>query len=269
MEKLIKNNIFYIHHMRTTTNQPVHFALHQHNHPEIYFFISGECEFIFEGSSYTLSPYDAIIVPPNTIHQTLPTRYVPYIRYTLYPYPDFYKQYNWNSEADTFKKISAQNAKIPGSIIKNTDIVNILHKFSKYSNDYKNTDQLILNHLFYEIMYILNSITDYESCDKKNMIVQDVIEYINENYIFISNIDEISAALNYSKSYLSALFKKNVGITVHDYIVQKRLANTELLYRNGENLTAACLKSGFPSYNNFAHAYKQLHKKSPKSGIKK
>lgn len=118
-------------------------------------------------------------------------------------------------------------------------------------------------------MYILNFITDYESYNTKNLVVQDIIGYINENFKFIQNIDEIANALNYSKSHIYAMFKKNTGITIHDYIIQKRLAHTELLYQKGENLTSACISSGFPSYNNFAYTYKQLYKKSPKAGLKK
>ena len=267
-DRSASNSFFYIHHKTTNINAPVDFILHQHLYPEVYFFISGDVQFVYEGSMYKLFPYDIMIVPPNTMHQPIPNLYGEYTRYVLHPLPDFYNSFDSSNSLDIFKRTSAKNAKISGSIIKNTDILNILHKIEKYSDDLKDLNKPVITHLFYEIIYILNSITDHESYTTKNIIVQSIVEYINENYQSIKSIDEISQKLNYSTSYISALFKKNTGTTIHDYIIKKRLANTEFLFRNGETLTSACMNSGFPSYNNFAYTYKKINKKSPKNGLK-
>lgn len=263
-EQISENNLIFIRHATTSVNKPKDFILHQHTHPEIYIFISGNASFIYEGSTYTLSPYDVMLVPPNTLHRPIPQMYSSYTRYILYPHPDFFDTLNCHELSDFFTNISASSAKIPGEKIKETDIVNILYKILKYSNDLKNINKPIVNYLFYEICYILRSIPRQKSYDTQNMIVQSIIGYINENYKYIENLSEISDSLNYSVSHICMLFKKSVGMTIHDYIISKRLNNVDLLYRNGETFTSACIKSGFSSYNNFAYAYKKKYKKSPK-----
>ena len=261
------NNLLYIHHKKTSVNGPSDFILHQHSHPEIYFFISGKASFIYEGSRYLLNPYDVMIVPPYTLHQPVPEYYSSYSRYVFYPYPDFYKKMDCYNISSLFSKVDASTAKISGNIIKDTDAKNILYKLALYSNNFQDINQTIINCLFYELLYTLYSITNFETFNSKNTVIQAIIGYINENFKYITNITEIAAALGYSPSYISTLFKKHIGITIHDYITSKRLANVDILYKKGENLTSACMNSGFSSYNNFAYVYKKKYNKPPKLGF--
>lgn len=267
-EQHSENNLFFIRHATTSVNKPYNFILHQHTHPEIYIFVSGSASFIYEGSTYTLSPYDIMLVPPNTLHRPIPQTYSTYTRYILHPYLDFYSELDCKSFSDFFVNIDTSSAKIPAEKVKETDIINILHKILKYSNDLQNINKPIITYLFYEICYILSTIPRQKSYTAKNTVVQDIIGYINENYKYIENISEISEALNYSVSHICMLFKKNEGITIHDYIISKRLSNVDSLYRKGETLTSACMNSGFSSYNNFAYTYKKKYKKSPKENYK-
>lgn len=267
-EQRSENDLIFIRHATTSVNKPHDFILHQHTHPEIYIFISGAAQFIYEGNTYSLSPYDIMLVPPNTLHHPVPQTYSSYTRYILYPYSKFYDTLNCHEFSDFFSSINASSAKIPGEKVKETDIINILYKILKYSNDLQNLDKPIINYLFYEICYILCSIPRKKSYDTQNTIVQGIIGYINENYKYIENLSEISDALNYSLSHLCMLFKKSVGITIHDYIISKRLNNVDYLYKKGETLTSACMNSGFSSYNSFAYTYKKKYNKSPKSNYK-
>lgn len=266
-QQLAENDSIYIRHAMSSENKPRDFILHQHTYPEIYIFVSGECSFIYEGNTYDLTPYDIIIVPPNTLHQPIPKINSAYTRYILHPFPSFFTSIGCEFK-EFFLNITATTAKISCEKIKETDIVNILYKIFKYSNDLKNINKPIISYLFYEICYILSSIPRQISSTSKNALVQDIINYINENYKYIEALSEISHVLNYSVSHLCMIFKKNVGITIHDYILSKRLNNVEALYKSGETLTSASIHSGFSSYNSFSYAYKKKYKKSPKQSYR-
>ena len=44
------------------------FALHSHEHPEVYFGIEGEGDVMIDGTPYRLSPGIAIFIPSNAVH---------------------------------------------------------------------------------------------------------------------------------------------------------------------------------------------------------
>ena len=58
-----------------------------------------------------------------------------------------------------------------------------------------------------------------------------------------------------SKSHLCHLFKEQTGLTVNQYIKQKRLIKVKELRAEGRNFLDASLKAGFGSYSSFYKAY--------------
>lgn len=259
---------FYIHHKTTSINTKKNFTLHHHPCPEIHFFVSGKASFVYEGVTYLLSPYDIMLIPPNTLHQPIPEINIPFTRYVFNIFPSFFDKMNCPEYEKMFQIYSSTNAKIPGEVVKKTNIINILDRLMQYSDDLKNTNQPIIYNILYELLYVIDSITTQRTFNEENTVVQGIIGYINENYRYLCNLDEISKALHYSKSHMSMLFRKNVGMTIHEYIILKRLNQVEKLYKKGKSLSAACVEAGFSSYNNFSYAYKLKYGVSPKEGFK-
>ena len=232
------------------------------NNPHIYIYINGQLPLLFnEFLPQKLEMYDTFIIPHSISHEIIGSMSSPSTIYSLQPYEKFYEKFN---DID-YTRLFAEKLKISGKKIQNTDIPNILRKFQKYSYNFQKLQLPIFTYLFYEIMYLLNSIVFSEDSSlSHDEITMNILAYIDDNFKHLDGLDEISSHLNFSTSYLSARFKKNTGITILDYIIKKRLANAIELYKKGSNLTNAALLSGFSSYDSFAYTYKKIYKVSPK-----
>ena len=80
-----------------------------------------------------------------------------------------------------------------------------------------------------------------------------------ENYTENLSVESIAKRLYISSSTLSHKFKKELRISVYQYITKKRLSAAHDLIRGGETLTNAALKSGFNDYSCFYRLYKKYY----------
>lgn len=117
------------------------------------------------------------------------------------------------------------------------------------------------------ILYILDhtdkNISRKYSRDNERM--RDIIEYINQN---ISSpeltINSIASNFYINKGYLSALFKKNMGITLVAYIRKIRLSNASMMLAStNKKIIEVCELSGFNSISSFLREFKKEYGISP------
>jgi AraC-like DNA-binding protein len=76
-------------------------------------------------------------------------------------------------------------------------------------------------------------------------------------------VSTIAACVKRDRAYLSRLFKRRTGVTVHRFLVLQRLHQAELLIRRGEKIEAAALLVGFRSRRAFYRAFKSSHGVTP------
>lgn len=108
---------------------------------------------------------------------------------------------------------------------------------------------------------------------EKNTLVQPPSEhrrllgralaYIEQNYTESIDVAAVAGALYVSRSTLSHVFAKELGVSVHHYITDKRLLKAHLLLLSGASAGEACAASGFGEYSSFFRLYKKRYGKTP------
>src|SRR5699024_3934974 len=90
--------------------------------------------------------------------------------------------------------------------------------------------------------------------------IEDAIEYINKNY-FDYNLDSrtISNAIGVSPNNLTVLFKKTLGMSLHNYVLNIKIEKAKKkLLSEKVNITEAALSSGFQSIHSFSKIFKKI-----------
>ena len=75
--------------------------------------------------------------------------------------------------------------------------------------------------------------------------------------------EKIAEALNSSVSSLAHTFKKDMNISVHQYILKKRLIKARQKIMGGEPVIKAALDCGFNDYSGFYKQYKKMFNEPP------
>ena len=87
--------------------------------------------------------------------------------------------------------------------------------------------------------------------------VQQMLDFIQENYASHVTLDLLGARLGRRSSYLGALFRSHVGMTVHQHVIRLRLEHAAAEVRAGVKIEAVALAVGYRSKKNFFYQFKR------------
>lgn len=96
-------------------------------------------------------------------------------------------------------------------------------------------------------------------------LVQKTINYIHQNYSTISSIEEIASKLFVSYSHLRNVFKKELGVTIYDFLLSVRMEEAKkLLTTSKMNLSQIAYKVGYSDYDYFKTVFAKYNGVTPR-----
>ena len=116
---------------------------------------------------------------------------------------------------------------------------------------------------------ILAHIPLVEANKTKKMFINEILDYINDNFKNDLTLESVAKHFSYSKYYLSRLFNKFIGFHFEEYINGIRAENVITLIKYKKySVTNAIMDSGFSSIPTFYRYFKQKYGCSIKHYVK-
>lgn len=99
-----------------------------------------------------------------------------------------------------------------------------------------------------------------------NDLVCDILKYLDDNINRNVSISELSNKFYFNRYYIMKLFKKEIGITINNYINKVRIYNSmkEIKDTNASFMKIA-LNNGFNSLEYFSETFKNIVGVSPRT----
>ena len=99
--------------------------------------------------------------------------------------------------------------------------------------------------------------------------LQQVTEYINEHLAQDLKLNEIAVIAQLSPYHFSRLFKESMGVTLHQYILQRRIEKAKyLLQYNQFSISEVAAKVGFFDQSHLTRYFRQIVGVTPKQFLK-
>lgn len=232
----------------------------------IFLFVrSGDGSIVLREKSYPLAAGVLCFIGKNKYHYTFPKNSKQYVRSKLL------------LDSSSLSKITqVLNASLNFADIFNEDSItisilsgeefdsvsDIFYKLYSVSRDSKYIDAETYSAAF-RLMIILAKNVTTETQQNLDAL-QRVIGYINRHISEELSIDQISEACYISKYYLCRIFKKRVGLTIMEYILQTRISMAkELLEKQKTSITQISIACGFSSPSYFSRSFKEAMGISP------
>lgn len=258
------NSEFKLFHL---TDQETHeIEYHYHDFDKITIFIKGTVNYMVEGKSYELKPYDIVLVKHNDIHRLTVDSSTVYERIIVYISPGFMNAYKTDSYDLSFcfqraAKEQSNVLRIPS--LEKSSLFRAILRLEKSFLDDGYAAELYRQVLFLEFMIHLNraaaknhlEFIDTDNCNAK--IIQ-ILQYINEHLDGNLTIDALAGHFYISKYHMMRQFRQETGYTIGNYITQKRLLLAKELILSGVPSTQACFDCGYHDYSTFSRAYRGL-----------
>jgi AraC family transcriptional regulator len=110
------------------------------------------------------------------------------------------------------------------------------------------------------------TVPDLPSGGLQKRRLRRVLAYIDDRLSQDLTLTELAGVAGVSLSHLKLLFKRSVGVSVHRYVVQRRVQRaTELLTHTKEPLAEVALQAGFANQSHMARWVRQSLGVTPKT----
>ena len=262
-EGYLKENYRYFH-LRDTAGDERDF--HFHEFDKAVLLLSGHVDYVVEGESYALKPWNVLLVKHHTIHKALIDKSVPYERIIIYLDRKFFDLgLPGSGLPDSFDAAdrSGRRLLVPGEE-QRQELENTLRSFERAAGDEGFGAQTMRDTLIMQILILIGrmsaAVGPQTQYDPK---IQRALSYINEHLAEELSVERLAEQVFLSKYYFMRLFKSQTGSTVHAYVRQKRLMSAARLIREGIPAAKAAADCGFADYSAFHRAFRESFGISP------
>lgn len=97
-----------------------------------------------------------------------------------------------------------------------------------------------------------------------NKLICDILDYIDININKEISIEELSNLFFFDRYYIMKLFKKELNITIINYIKSMRVYNSLKDYKYNNQIIRIALNNGFNSLEYYSETFKEIVKISPR-----
>lgn len=252
--------------------------LHYHNFYEIIYVMEGEFSSLVENVTYNLKKGDFLLIDRNAMHKY---HYVEHKherskRIILWISNEMLNQLS-NSVLDLSQCFSRHCACAYHFPIYYEEMLrNMLIKlaltdapFMEHINGKELMDRAHLT-MFFVYLNELCSRKDYYFRQEEMVLhplVKTVSEYIGKHIQEPISVDDLASYVNMSKYHFLRKFKELTGMTVHSFIINKKLIVACEEIKKDCPITEVYLKAGFADYSSFFRNFKNAYGISP-SGFK-
>jgi len=259
--------IFYYHDLELA-----HVSPHKHSHYEFYFFLEGELSYEVDEKQYHLKTGDYLLIPPDILHRPhIEKKDIPYRRIVLWISKEYFHtlcglsadfSYGFHQAMSEqqyhFRHDFIVSQEIQGKLIDLIEEIRSDHPFHELHCNLK---------IAYFLAYINRIIFEQKNLTLTTVetpLYLRVCDFIHGNLTEQLSLQKLSEEFYVSKYHISHTFKDNMGISLHQYILKKRLQAIKAGILTGMPLAKLAEDYGFTDYTSFFRAFKKEYHMSPK-----
>lgn len=250
--------------------------MHFHNFYEIMFIESGEFSILLSNTTYRLKKSDLLFISPNTLHhyQYVSEAHRGSKRILLWITASYLERLA-KGRLDILSELEkeAHPAKHLSSY-QNTRLHNYLNHLLYLGSDFVSTDteKGLLQDSYLTLFFIcFLQISRNQSAAlvfpevSRNELITRVSDYIDAHIGEEIPLDVLAREMHISKYHFIRTFKEDTGMTVHDYINQKRILHASEMLRGEMPLETISELCGFSSYTAFFRNFKAIYAIPPQA----
>lgn len=244
---------------------------HSHDYYEFYFYLEGDATIYIGGGAHLLKAGDVVLVPPRVKHFVdVKDNGKPYRRFVFWVSQEYveqlvqqYKEYGYLMQNVAIEKEYIYSQNIIESNETQSKVFRLLSEVS--SNRFGREAQIqvcicdLLLHLNRKIHEKKNSV----STTGNNNLYQNILMFVEEHLDEDLSLERMAKEYYVSKYHLLHVFKHHTGLSLHQYIMKKRLTLFRDAILTNVGITEAYQQIGFRDYTSVYRAFKKEYGMSP------
>lgn len=250
---------FRLFHLQSRQQERVN--LHYHEFCKLVMLVSGKGFYTVDGHRYSLQPGDTVLVGSRSVHRPEMESGSVYERIIIYISPEFLQR-----ESSPDCELSAIFSGAQGHVLRLSEarrraVFELVTELeAELSGDAYG--RAILSHaaLLRLLVRIAReqqrkSAPELQPVPAESPRVRALIAHIDAHLSEDLDVDTLAQTFYVSKYHMMRQFHRETGLTIHNYLTQRRLLHARELIEKGLRATDACYRSGFRSYSSFTRSY--------------
>lgn len=252
-----------------TTNYSLNGAFHRHEGYEFYLFLRGNVNCYVEQQCFHMERGDLLVIRPGQYHRPAMLDQSSYERITL------------NLQDSLLKKLSTSKTDLSAVFYAySRDKVCFVHLSDPLLQQYLSLIASIEAHLeedsfgsdllaesdFLRLFVLINkafTTTGQQSSNIMPKLIRDLLRYIDSHLAERITLETLEQEFYLNGTYISRQFKKHTGLTLRNYVLERRISHARVLLATDLSITEVCQQSGFSDYANFIRSFTKTVGMSP------
>lgn len=243
------------------------FKLHTHSAVEIIMPIRGESVYDLPGRQYRVHPGEILIIPSDLPHALTESKDI--VRYLVLFEPNLLMDLRDSSRIAELMR-SPLYLREPSELREQT-----ARLLRQTVNCYEQQEPMWNTQCYAYLMqmyallgrnYLLNTGPQREPGGRTidTAIMNSVITFINERYMDNLTLEDAALFAGFSRCYFSRVFKRFVGVSFSEYLLQRRInAAANLLIRTERPIGEIAKAAGFGSVSSFNRIFRERKNCTP------
>lgn len=234
-----------------------HNDAHIHSSCEVYVNLSGDVAFAVEDRLYPVSRGSVILTRPYEYHHCIYRSNIPHNHYWI--------TFSAEQGQDFLKPFFAREKGMDNRIQLEEEallqLCRVLDSFLQGETDALERRIQILR--FFQILGKGSQVAQAELLEKWPQDVALALQYMDANLSQDLDAATLARVCHVSVNTLERHFRESMGITPIAMLRKKRMIASMMLLRNGESVTEAARKCGFPDYSNYIQLFRKQFGMTP------
>ena len=257
--------------------QPTQHLFHLHDYIELFFYVSGDVDFILDDTYLHLHPGDVIVAPPNVLHRPIIKSDARYERFYIglpggaFAHMDGVPSPLAFADAGEFviRPDSAAWERILRYLCAMEDMIAEREETQETAPD--NAVRLYAELL--RLLHTLGKVARGAALSREEQqdeaplpsLISRALPYIDRHISELGGVEDLASRLNVTPSYLSDLFSRSMKVPLKQYMTTKKIALAKLRLSAGDSVTDTAFACGFCTVSHFIVVFKRVTGTTPSS----
>lgn len=149
-----------------------------------------------------------------------------------------------------------------------TDAYNLSDTYIQAIDSFTESDTCI-DYLCQKAKELVTIVSRNQETTPVSSVIKKVLHYIHIHLHEKITIDVLANEVHLSSDYLSVLFLKETGSTIHTYILQQKLTEAQKMLLSGKSIQEVSYTLSFSSQSHFTSCFKKTYGMTPATFQKK
>jgi AraC-like DNA-binding protein len=255
-------------------------CFHIHDDYEIFLLISSRVSCWVGGVKYDLSPGSVLVMNSREIHKGQNESGRPFKRFSTHFLPEIIAPFCWGGGGGGAHRggFDRKEPSLGDPNLRRLEgpqlekMLNLAQELCRALNEDREEDapyqrSIALSYLVQMLVLVNKAFQRHFNAAAYKVRLEPkihmTIEYIDSHLDDSLTLDRLASKIAVSKYYLCHEFKAVTGISIHQYILMKRIAKAKKLLYDGLSAGDVCGRVGFTDYSSFVYSFKKITGVSP------